>query len=383
MPLFFISYKREDLEFALKIKEFIESISDGEYLCWIDREGLNAGDKWKLAIDSAINQSIGVILIITPESLKSLYVTYEWSFAMGMGKRIIPLIHRMPNEKEMHPKLADLHMLFFNTTDESSHEWSDLKRELLEVKERHDVPPAILNMRQIIYDNIFDKEVWQTMLDTIEQFEHPAASEMLVEFMEAGLPSLMIESTRALARKSEFTDMRVLPYLQRGIIENRQREVCAKILAMYPSGDVIEILQDMLDYFYDFERAKYVQIWTEQASLELLFEYSDYLYKELMNEWDMTVWTKFHGKLLEEFQADYLQDLYDFFVDPNVKQLNIINQSFEASIVNCIYNHYTQKSKRAEIDARTKLILQAFIEIQVIWKHRFRQLQTIKSILKI
>jgi len=84
----FISYSHADKNFVAKLIEYcqLESID-----VWYDDE-LNAGESWTAQIDEAITNAPAIVLIISPSSSVSPYVTYEWAFAKGLGKKIIPVV---------------------------------------------------------------------------------------------------------------------------------------------------------------------------------------------------------------------------------------------------------------------------------------------------
>jgi hypothetical protein len=109
MPQAFISYASQDATFAdlakLKLKEAGINV-------WLDHGELRAGDEWRNAIDDGISSSETLIVIVSPSSCNSPYVTYEWAFAMGKGKKVIPLLLE---DAEMHPRLAVLQYLDFRT----------------------------------------------------------------------------------------------------------------------------------------------------------------------------------------------------------------------------------------------------------------------------
>lgn len=85
----FISHSHADADFAeiLKLKLEKRGVE-----AWIDNERLKIGQDWREEIDSGIKNSMAVIAIMTPEARKSEYVTYEWAFAWGKGKKIFPLM---------------------------------------------------------------------------------------------------------------------------------------------------------------------------------------------------------------------------------------------------------------------------------------------------
>ncbi|GAB2549825.1 toll/interleukin-1 receptor domain-containing protein [Spirosoma aerophilum] len=71
----FISYSRIDQEFANRIAEDLRKHG---IEVWIDFEGLNPGTPdWELAIRAAVEESFAVLLIATPNSMKSPFVRSE------------------------------------------------------------------------------------------------------------------------------------------------------------------------------------------------------------------------------------------------------------------------------------------------------------------
>ncbi len=80
----FISHDHDDADFAelLKMKLEKQGISS-----WIDSERLKIGQDWREEIDKGIENAIALIAVMTPDARKSEYVTYEWAFAWGKGKK--------------------------------------------------------------------------------------------------------------------------------------------------------------------------------------------------------------------------------------------------------------------------------------------------------
>ncbi len=128
MPQAFMSYASEDAIFAdlarLKLR-------DAGVDVWIDQTGLNAGEEWRNGIDEGIASSDVLIVVITPESCKSPYVTYEWAFAMGSGIKVIPVLLR---DAEVHPRLAVLQYLDFR--DQRKGPWDTLCKEIAKTASR-------------------------------------------------------------------------------------------------------------------------------------------------------------------------------------------------------------------------------------------------------
>lgn len=116
--IIFISHDHEDGDFAELLKLRLEK---DDLSAWIDNERLKIGQDWREEIDQNIEDSIAVIAVMTPNSRKSEYVTYEWAFAWGKGKKIFPI---MLKQTQLHPRLESLQYLDF--TNRSSRPWDKL-----------------------------------------------------------------------------------------------------------------------------------------------------------------------------------------------------------------------------------------------------------------
>jgi len=124
-PKFFISHAKEDGDFAENLKGRLKEVGlDG----WIDIDVLEAGVDWRKEIDEAILASQALILILSPDSKSSEYVTYEWAFALGSGLRIVPLMLR---DTGIHPRLEAFQYLDF--TNRRARPWSRLVALLEEI----------------------------------------------------------------------------------------------------------------------------------------------------------------------------------------------------------------------------------------------------------
>lgn len=122
MPQVFISYSKENAVFAdlTMFKLDAEGIN-----VWLDAGDLRGGEEWRSSIDKGIAQSDAMIVILTPASSASAYVTYEWGFALGMNKRVIPILQE---DCEVHPRLEAIHYLDFR--DHRSAPWDALASQI-------------------------------------------------------------------------------------------------------------------------------------------------------------------------------------------------------------------------------------------------------------
>jgi hypothetical protein len=90
-PRIFISYSREDAEFAQKLNAdlHLHGVST-----WIDEAGIRGGEDWPQRIASAIETCQVVLVILSPHSVASKWVRRELDFADAKGKWVLPLVYR-------------------------------------------------------------------------------------------------------------------------------------------------------------------------------------------------------------------------------------------------------------------------------------------------
>src|SRR5260221_4547630 len=79
---FVISYAHEDKQFVEELKQNLQN--DG-FDIWTDHD-IESGTTWEPAIDDAIRNAPGIIVVLSPDSMDSLYVTYEWAYALGLSE---------------------------------------------------------------------------------------------------------------------------------------------------------------------------------------------------------------------------------------------------------------------------------------------------------
>ena len=89
MPRIFISYSRKDIAFVRRLAGDLEKAG---YDVWWDLTDLRGGDDWPRVIPAAIESSQYVIVVLSPNSAISDWVQKEYTQALGLRKRIIPLL---------------------------------------------------------------------------------------------------------------------------------------------------------------------------------------------------------------------------------------------------------------------------------------------------
>ena len=89
MDKIFISYSRKDIDFVRKLADDLETAG---YDVWWDITDLQGGDDWVKTIPQAISSSQYFIVVLTPNSVESEWVRKEYTQALSLRKKIIPIL---------------------------------------------------------------------------------------------------------------------------------------------------------------------------------------------------------------------------------------------------------------------------------------------------
>ena len=234
MSYFFISYDREHIHLAEAVQQKVERAG---LACWID-QNMPFGVEWKLTIDTKIKASVAIIVIVTGESLKSGYVTYEWSYALGLGKRVIPLVFESIEKKDMHPKLDDRNYGSF--VNSRTRPWTRLVASLREILEDEEIPLEVVNAEQKLY--LHDEKERLAAVQFLEEYEHRSSHNALARAVQSRIPSLRPLAAVALARKTNSTDSRALSGLDQALTTYPYEADALRLLVAYNTDQAVGIL---------------------------------------------------------------------------------------------------------------------------------------------
>ncbi|WP_405569361.1 TIR domain-containing protein [Streptomyces sp. NBC_01167] len=87
-PSVFLSYSAQD---ALEARKLEQDLALSGIDVWSDRQ-LRAGDRWEQVITEALGSAEVILVLVTPSSLRSQWVTREWQTALISSKRVIPVL---------------------------------------------------------------------------------------------------------------------------------------------------------------------------------------------------------------------------------------------------------------------------------------------------
>lgn len=126
MTTVFLSYSTKDHHFAelvaLKLGEVGIKV-------WRDKDNLRAGADWRYDIERGISESSAVIVALSDNSAESSYVTFEWAYALGNGKNLIPI---KLNECSIHHRLQTIQYLDFSVP--GALPWASLADRIREIE---------------------------------------------------------------------------------------------------------------------------------------------------------------------------------------------------------------------------------------------------------
>jgi tetratricopeptide (TPR) repeat protein len=91
MARIFLSYARVDEVFALKLARALRASNID---LWIDRDDIRPGQNWDRAVEEALVACASVLLILSPDALKSEHVMDEVSYALNKSKQLTPILFK-------------------------------------------------------------------------------------------------------------------------------------------------------------------------------------------------------------------------------------------------------------------------------------------------
>ena len=87
----FISYSRDDSEFALRLAADLKAAGAN---VWLDQLDIAPGRRWAREVQDALNNCHRLLVILSPSSVSSTNVEDEVAFALEEHKTVIPVFHR-------------------------------------------------------------------------------------------------------------------------------------------------------------------------------------------------------------------------------------------------------------------------------------------------
>jgi len=106
----FISYSRDDLEFADQLHI---ALSGSGFDAVIDRHGISGAEEWRRRLGELIRDADTIVFVLSPSSARSEVCAWEVEETARLGKRIIPVLCRSLDGASPPRQLEDLNYIFF------------------------------------------------------------------------------------------------------------------------------------------------------------------------------------------------------------------------------------------------------------------------------
>ena len=106
----FVSYSRDDLEFA---DQLVEALEASGFAPDLDRHGISGGEEWKPRLSEMIERADTVVFALSPRSATSPVCQWEIDETTRLGKRLLPIVCKPLGETKVPPRLTELNYIFF------------------------------------------------------------------------------------------------------------------------------------------------------------------------------------------------------------------------------------------------------------------------------
>lgn len=90
-PKIFISYSHDDTAW---IGAFADALRHERIEVWLDQWEVKLGESLRDALEVGLRQSDAIVAVISPSNARNPNVFFELGVALGMGKRLIPVVSK-------------------------------------------------------------------------------------------------------------------------------------------------------------------------------------------------------------------------------------------------------------------------------------------------
>jgi hypothetical protein len=148
----FLSYAASDRTIAVRLTADLEDLG---LSVWSDLQ-LRAGDDWRAALSAALESAEVVIVIISPNSLRSQWVTHEWSSALTRSARIIPALAEGAQYSDLPAPLASIQAVDLNDYEKAI---QDIRVAVSQLESSSEPPASEVVDRDSLIEDVAKKVV--------------------------------------------------------------------------------------------------------------------------------------------------------------------------------------------------------------------------------
>jgi len=115
----FISHSHSDEGW---VRQFASSLEQHGVDVWLDYHSLQWGESITEAVEKGLRESSVIVLLVTPDSIKSPNLFFEIGAAMGMRKPLIPVVSRELDPSMLPASLRERNYLVKGTPETTAQE---------------------------------------------------------------------------------------------------------------------------------------------------------------------------------------------------------------------------------------------------------------------
>lgn len=233
MSHIFVSYAYFDMDFASTLIRQLNSAG----FATVDAEQVRPSGYAEL--EAAIENAFAMLVVFSPNVLDNAEIMYEWVYALGAKKNVIPVLLR---PTELPQRLRPLPMLDF--TDFVQRPWDELISHMARVRGDYvssliqipqDTPAEIRAvLLQIESQNESER---RTGLNVLADIEHAAALDVLANLTAHKRRDVRIYAALKLAARTRYHDERALAGLLEALNDAQEATQIEAIRALGKLGD--------------------------------------------------------------------------------------------------------------------------------------------------
>lgn len=90
-PRIFVSYSSKDQTF---VDAMFDRLKSSGHYSWLNTESIPKGEQWLEEMRRGLQETDLLILVVSPDSMKSKWVKEEWKTFLKAGKKVLPVLFR-------------------------------------------------------------------------------------------------------------------------------------------------------------------------------------------------------------------------------------------------------------------------------------------------
>jgi len=106
------------------VREFTDSLRGLGFEVELDYHNIRLGDSLADALEEGLRKSSVIVLLVTPDSIKRPNLFFEMGAAIGMGKRLVPVVSSEVDPAELPAPLRERQYLVKATPEATAQEFA-------------------------------------------------------------------------------------------------------------------------------------------------------------------------------------------------------------------------------------------------------------------